>query len=69
MYIYVLVGSTICVSGAICKIQENANITNRTSVAQIGVAHIERRFGPKRRSICVSSCDLWSHGHSSREIT
>ena len=53
MYIYILVGSTICVSSAIYKIQENANITNRTSVAQVGVAQIEHQFDPKRRAICV----------------
>ena len=64
MYIYVLAGSTIFVSGAICKIHEKANITNRTLIAQIRVAQIERRFNPKRRAMCVSSCDLRLHGHS-----
>ena len=57
MYAYVLVRSTICDTCTICKIQENANITNRTSVAQIELSQIER-------SICDTQLLFTKHGHT-----
>ena len=41
IYVNVLVESTICDTSTICKIQENVNFTNRTSVAQIELSQIE----------------------------
>ena len=57
MYAYALVGSTICDTCIICKIQENANITNRTSVAQIELSKIEH-------SICDTQLLFAKHGHT-----
>ena len=52
MYVYVLVGSTVCDTNTICKIQENANITNRTFVAQIELSQIEGSIFQIERTIC-----------------
>ena len=63
MYVYVLVGSTICDTGTICKIQEHANITNRTFVAQIELSQIVGSICQIERSICDTSSYLRIHGH------
>ena len=52
MYAYVLVGSTICDTCTICKIQEHANITNRIFVAQIELSQIERSIYQTERTTC-----------------
>ena len=57
MYAYVLVRSTICDTCTIYKIQENANITNRTLIAQIDLSQIER-------SICDTQLLFEKHGHT-----
>ena len=52
MHVYVLVGSTICDTSTIYKIQENANFTYRTFVAQIELSQIEGSMFQIERSIC-----------------
>ena len=64
MYAYVLVRSTICDTCTICKIQENANITNRTSVAQIKLSQIERSIFQIEHSICDTQLLFAKHGHT-----
>ena len=63
MYVNVLVRRTICDTWTICKIQENANFTNRTSVAQIELSQIEGSICQIERSICETSSYLRLHGH------
>lgn len=41
LFINVLAGSAICAASAISEIQENTNIINRMSVAQIDVVQSE----------------------------
>ena len=57
MYDYVLVQSTVYDVCTICKLQENANITNRTSVVQIELSQIER-------SICDTQLLFAKQGHT-----
>ena len=64
MYPYVLVRSTICDTCTICKIQENANITNRTFVAQIELSQIVRSIFQIERSICDTQFLFAKHGHT-----
>ena len=64
MYAYVLVGSTICDTYTICKIQENVNITNRTSVARIELSQIERSIFQIERSIYDTQLPLAKYGHT-----
>ena len=64
MYAYVLVGSTICETCTICKIQENANITNIQCVAQIELSQIVRSIYQIVRSICVAQLLFAQHGHT-----
>ena len=64
MYVYVLVGSTICDTGTIYKIQENANITNRTLVAQIELSQIERSICQIEQTICDTQLLFAKHGHT-----
>ena len=52
MYAYVLVGSTICDTCTICKIQENANITKTTVVAQIELSQIVGSICHIEQTIC-----------------
>ena len=63
MYINVLVRTTICDTWTICKIQEKANFTNGTSVAQIELSQIEGSICQIERSICETSSYLRLHGH------
>ena len=62
MYVYILVGSTICDTSTICKIQEKANFTNRTSIAQIELSQIKGSICQIERSICDTSSYLTLHG-------
>ena len=64
MYDYVLVKCTICDTCTICKIQENANITNRTFIAQIELSQIERSIFQIERSICDTHPLFAKHGHT-----
>ena len=68
MYAYVLVRSTICDTCTICKIQKNANITNRTSVAQIELSQIERSIFQIERSICDTQLLFAKHGHTTMTV-
>ena len=54
VYAYVLVGSTICHACTICKIQENANITNIQSVAQIELSQTVCSIFQIEHSICAA---------------
>ena len=64
MYAYVLVRSTICDTCTICKIQGNANITNRKFVAQIDLSQIERSICQIEHSICDTHLLFTKHGHT-----
>ena len=63
MYVYVLVGSNMLDTSTICKIQENANFTNRTFVAKIELSQIEDSICQIERYICDTSSYLPLHGH------
>ena len=69
MYVNVLVRHTICDTWTICKIQENANFTNRTFVAQIELSQIEGSICQIEGSICETSSYLRLHGHYSMLFT
>ena len=58
MYVYILVGSTICDTSTICKIQETANFTNRMFVAKIDLSQIEGSICQIEHSICDTSSYL-----------
>ena len=64
MYAYVLVGSTICETCTIYKIQENANITNIQCVAQIELSQIVHSVCQIARSICTAQLLIAQHGHN-----
>ena len=64
MYAYVLVGSTICDTCTICKIQENANITNIQLVVQIELSQIARSICQIEHSICDTQLLFAKHGHT-----
>ena len=52
------------VACTICKIQENANITHRTTVAQIKLSQIERSICQIERSICDTQLLFTKHRHT-----
>ena len=52
MYVYVLGGSTICDTIAICKTKKTKNLTNKTYVAQIEFSQIKGSIYHTERSIC-----------------
>ena len=64
MYAYVLVQSTICETCTICKIQENANITNIQCVTQIEISQIIRSIFQIVRSICAAQLLFAQDGHT-----
>ena len=66
MHVYVLVGSTIFDTSTIYKIQENANITKTTSVAQIELSEIARSICQIEQTICDTQLLFEIHGHTSR---
>ena len=66
MYVYVLVGSTICDTGTIYKIQENANITKTTLDAQIELSQIVRSICQIEQTVCDTQLLFAIHGHTSR---
>ena len=66
MYAYVLVRSTICETCTICKIQENANITNIQCVAQIELCQIVHSICQIVRSTYATQLLFAQHGHTIR---
>ena len=69
MYAYVLVGSTICDTCTICKIQENANITKTTFVAQIELSQIVCSIFQIEHSICDTQLLFTINGYTNRGIS
>ena len=68
MYAYVLVGSTICDTCTICRIQEHTNIANRMFIAKVELSRIERSIFQIERSIYDNQLLFAKHGHTIRNL-